>query len=126
MFTGPVEVDEVYLGGKSKNRHWNKRTEGVWIEDKMPVMGVFDRETRKMDAAPVPQVTQESAEAFILDRAMGDAEVYADGSTLYYGLPYRQSFNHSRREYVQGDAHINTMESFWALIRRAWQGVYHW
>lgn len=34
--------------------------------------------------------------------------------------------NHLRKEYVFGDAHTNTVESFNALLERAKQGVFHY
>ncbi len=32
---------------------------------------------------------------------------------------------HSIKEYVNGEAHINGMESFWALLKRGYYGTYH-
>ena len=34
--------------------------------------------------------------------------------------------NHSEKEYVRGDAHNNTAESFSAILERAKQGVFHY
>ena len=33
--------------------------------------------------------------------------------------------NHSANEYVRGQAHTNGIESFWAMLRRGYQGTYH-
>ena len=35
------------------------------------------------------------------------------------------SINHSY-EYVNGDIHTNTMESFWAILKRGITGQFHW
>ena len=32
---------------------------------------------------------------------------------------------HSVSEYVRGQAHTNGMESFWATLKRGYDGVYH-
>ncbi len=32
---------------------------------------------------------------------------------------------HSVKEYVNGEAHINGMESFWSLLKRGYYGTYH-
>jgi transposase-like protein len=33
--------------------------------------------------------------------------------------------NHTRRIYVAGEVHTNTIEGFWSLLRRGISGVYH-
>lgn len=35
------------------------------------------------------------------------------------------SVNHSAKEYVNGMAHTNGMESVWAVLKRGYYGVYH-
>ena len=37
----------------------------------------------------------------------------------------RESVNHSAGEYVRGQAHTNGMESFWAMLKRGYQGTFH-
>jgi hypothetical protein len=32
--------------------------------------------------------------------------------------------NHGTGEYVRGDVHTNSIESFWNLYKRAWKGTY--
>lgn len=36
-----------------------------------------------------------------------------------------ESVNHSVGEYVRDMAHANGMESFWSMLKRSYQGVYH-
>ncbi|MGB6877497.1 MAG: transposase [Candidatus Acidiferrales bacterium] len=43
---------------------------------------------------------------------------------LANGLP-AWNCNHSRGEYVRGDAHTNSVEGFWMLIKTGIRGVYH-
>ena len=33
--------------------------------------------------------------------------------------------NHTAGEYVRGDVHTNSVESFWALLKRGYHGTYH-
>lgn len=43
-----------------------------------------------------------------------------------FGLPYEyESVNHSVGEYVREKAHINGIESFWAMLKRGYDGTYH-
>ena len=41
------------------------------------------------------------------------------------GLPNHESVKYSVSEYVNGQAHTNGVESFWAVLKRACHGVYH-
>lgn len=34
--------------------------------------------------------------------------------------------NHSLKEYDKGVAHTNTIESFWAIVKRGMMGQFHW
>jgi hypothetical protein len=40
---GTVEVDETYMGGKNRNRHWNKKQSGTGTAGKIPVIGAISR-----------------------------------------------------------------------------------
>ena len=53
--------------------------------------------------------------------------MYTDEAPSYEGMPeyFHQSVNHSRGQYVDGDAHTNSIESFWAPIKRSYKGTYH-
>jgi hypothetical protein len=41
-----------------------------------------------------------------------------------HGIFQRATINH-KVAYADGDTHTNTIESFWALIKRAWYGSHH-
>lgn len=42
---------------------------------------------------------------------------------LIEGLPKQDTGQHSVGEYVKGQAHINGVESFWAMLKRGYYGV---
>ncbi len=62
MFAGPVEVDEAYLGGKSKNRHWVKRKAGRGTVGKTPVIRMRDRATNAVLTVPVQSADRATVE----------------------------------------------------------------
>ena len=54
------------------------------------------------------------------------AQVYTDEALAYNGLrrPH-ESVKHSVGEYVRKQAHTNGIESFWSMLKRGHDGVYH-
>ena len=130
MFTGPVEADEAYVGGKRKNMSRKKRKE---MKDAGPfagkaiVAGVKDRDTNQVRAAVVGRTDAATLQSFVEDRVAAGAQVYTDEAKAYEGMPCfdHESVKHSAGEYVKGQAHTNGIESFWSLLKRGYIGTFH-
>lgn len=124
---GPVEVDEVYMGGKRKNMPKAKRArmEGRGPVGKTAVAGIKDRTSNQVSARVVENTKSETMSRFIMEHVKPGAKIYTDDALTYYSLPNHETVKHSVAEYVRGNAHTNGIESFWSMLKRAHTGTFH-
>ena len=126
LLDGPVEVDESYFGGREKNRHAKDRQHaGRGPVNKAPVIAMRDRTTREVRAKAIATVNRSLPASFIASNAAPDAMIYTDEHPVYSHLPNHETVRHSVGEYVADQAHTNGIESFWAMLKRAYHGTYH-
>lgn len=131
-FSGPVEVDETYFGGKRKNMSNAQRKElsdagmGRGTVGKTAGIGMKDRDTNEVRAQVVEATDKQTLHPFIKEHADEMATVYTDDATVYDSLPFEhESVKHSVSEYVRDMAHTNGVESFWSMLKRAHKGTFH-
>lgn len=132
LLYGIVEADETYVGGKPRrgNRRDgdkpNKRGRG---SSKVPVIGAVERRGRVVARVANPSdLSQKGIGKFLarhVDRA--GTLLITDEYSGYNRVS--ETMLHSvithAEAYADGHVHTNTIESFWALIKRAWYGSHH-
>lgn len=130
QLTGTIEADETYIGGKAKNMHAKVRkvkitgTAGV---NKTAIFGMKNREG-EVRAQVVEGTNSATLHPIIKENIAKGATLYSDESPSYNNLQKqfkRGVIHHSTKEFVKGDCHTNGIESFWAVFKRGYQGVYH-
>ena len=126
-----VEADSTYIGGKETNKHRSKRnSKNIGGLGKQTVFALVEREggVRSYHMQTVNAGTLRP----ILSAQIKDAQKTAlmtDGEGQYRILVdmfgSHEAVNHSIGEYVRGNAHTNTIEGYFAILKRGINGVYH-
>jgi transposase-like protein len=125
---GPVEVDETFIGGKSRNMHVSKRERritGTGGRDKTAVMGFLER-GGQIKTAVVPNRKTGAIQGNVRKHVEAGAALYTDALMSYRGLgsEYAHAVVDHAVEYVSGQVHTNGLENFWSLLKRGINGTY--
>lgn len=123
----PVQIDEVYIGGKPANMHPKRRNAVKDTDHKTAVMGMVETGKRKVRAVVVPNAQRETLQNVILENVGFGSTVHTDSHSGYRflaGSEYvHESVSHMN-EYVRGQVSTNAVENFWSCLRRTLQGTY--
>ncbi|MBI1777571.1 MAG: IS1595 family transposase [Proteobacteria bacterium] len=115
-----VEADEMYLTNSPKTR---KRADGQ--RRYMQVLSLVERdgETRSMF---IDHSNMTSVRAGIYRHVSPEARLVTDAAAYHKGAPVakHESVDHSKKEWVRGDVHTNTLEGFFSIFKRGMIGVY--
>jgi IS1 family transposase len=129
---GIVEVDETFVGGLAKNRHWDKRgggggTGGIG-SGKTPIVGAVSRKGNVV-ARVVANVQAATLEAFVREAVSNKVSLlctdkWAGYNSLGKDFPHA-TVDHSNGQYVVGAIHTQTIEGFWSIFKRGVVGTFH-
>jgi transposase-like protein len=126
---GVVEVDEAAIGGKDKNRHWNKKQHITGMSGKTTVIGAISRKgnvvcevIENTDAGTLSRFVRKAVSDRVSLVATDEHRGYGHLDALGYE---HEAVSHSTGEYVRGNVHTNNIESFWSLLKRGIVGSFH-
>jgi transposase-like protein len=124
-----VEADETYVGGREKNKHARKRkADNIGGMGKEPVFSLVEH-GGKVRSHHVPEVSAVTLHPILAAQLDLGSYLMTDGEGQYRILgpmfAKHEAVNHSIGEYVRGEAHTNTIESYFAILKRGIMGTYH-
>lgn len=124
-----VEADETFVGGKEKNRHKSKRFKkhagGSW--GKETVFSLVERKGR-VRSVHTPSVTAATLRPILVAQIDAKTFLMTDDAGQYRHMhrDFRhETVNHGIEEYVRGEAHTNTVEGYFSILKRGITGTYH-
>jgi len=126
-FSGPVEADETYVGGKTtalRQPDGSLKRFGP-NKDKTTVMGIVERKGR-IRAFVVDKADSMRLADRLRQHVTRGAVVYTDAAAAYTNLKddyVHYVINHAH-EYVRGHIHTNEIEGFWSVFKRTVKGTY--
>ena len=127
---GTVEIDETLVGGKSKV-HYSKegrRIDKGTRDNKTTVLAMVER-NGNVRTQIIPNRTSPVLKPVITRNVKPSARIMTDEWIGYRGLNAvyagHDTVNHSAKEYARGDVTTNTVEGFFAIVKRGLYGTFH-
>jgi transposase-like protein len=129
-----IEADETFYGHKpgaadpwyfDNERGWRKRHLGYG--DKIPVVTLVER-GGKARSVKVENVTAREVRRVVLENADTASHLRTDQANMYRAIGRRfashEAVDHSKEEWVRGDAHTQTVEGYFSIFKRGMTGIY--
>ncbi|MGB7373721.1 IS1595 family transposase [Pontixanthobacter sp.] len=117
-----VEVDETLIGGAMKGGG-----RGKYRQNKTVVVGMAERGGNVMTRI-IPNVRKHNLLPVVKAGIVRGSDVHTDQNHTYRNLPHmgfnHSAVNHNRNEWVRGDSHVQTIEGFWANLKRGINGTH--
>src|SRR6266481_1468639 len=128
LLKGTIEVDETYVGGKPRPGSDEKAKRGRGTK-KTPVVALVERDGR-VRARKIDRVDGATLKQAIRDNVERSSRIMTDEWAAYRGIGSEfdgghEVVTHSAGEYSRGDTHVNTAESYFALLKRGVIGSFH-
>jgi transposase-like protein len=133
LLEGIIEVDETFIGGKPRKGSINNPNSGGTANKrgrgtkKIPVVGLAQR-NGKVKAQVADGLSHRTLSRIVKGNIKPESsKVFTDefgGYCKLAGFVEHKRIDH-RKEYVNGEIHTNTIEGFWALLKRGIVGQYH-
>lgn len=126
LLQGIVEADATYIGGRESNKHESKKLRaGRGTVGKTAVLGMKERKG-KVRAVVLHDTSRAAVHSVLDSHVAQNATLMTDEHSSYEGTKrVHKVVNHSAKQFVDGMASTNEIESVWACLKRSFYGIYH-
>lgn len=123
---GIVEADEAFLTRKRRRKSdgdLNRRD-----LHKTKFLTLVDRATKQARSTVIPNLKQETIMTVVNANVSREARMMTDQARYYmnafHGFGGHETVDHSKEEYVRGEAHTNTAEGYFSIFKKGMHGIY--
>jgi transposase-like protein len=116
-----VEVDETYVGRKAGTKAF------LPVSEKQPVVALVERDGG-VRSFHFPTIRANTLRSTMASNISLESHLMTDEHTIYtyvgHNFASHGTINHTKREYVRGDVHTNTVEGYFSILKRGIYGIY--
>lgn len=124
---GTVEADETYWGN-SKRSKIGRKYKGRGGDHKEKIVALVERDGN-VRSFHVKAVNGTTLRTILKEHIAEEANLMTDELRLYKPIgkefASHQTVKHSAKEYARGNAHTNTIEGFFSILKRGLIGTFH-
>jgi transposase-like protein len=124
-----VEADTTFIGGKEHNKHAGKRnSKNIGGKGKLIVHTLVER-NGEARSHHIANITGATLRPILVQNVSRKSDLMTDTAGGYMALgkefARHEMVDHGKGEYVRGDAYSNTVEGYFAILKRGVYGTFH-
>ena len=120
---GTVEIDETYIGGKTKaSQRFKNKDVVIGVRERGGPLRLVQVPDNK--AGTVYEVIADHVDKDVEAIMTDESPIYNFKLTQYHKTPHHR-IKHKSKVYVEGNVHTNTVESAFSLFKRGVTGAFH-
>ena len=122
---GIVESDEAFI---TRRRRKGEPPRYHARHTKFKVLTLIDRDTKQARSAVIANLREDTIYRVVAKNVSREARMMTDQAShyrsMFSGFAGHETVDHSKEEYVRGDAYTNTAEGYFSLFKKGMKAIY--